>query len=79
MSLYKQCPGAKSIKSPYPEEIRCNCGGILEIWSDEASTVCRNCKKEITRKMAASCLDWCLMAKECIGQAKYKKYLQRKE
>ena len=78
MSLYKECPGSARIKKPFPEEFKCNCGHIVEIWSDEASAICKNCKKEITREMLPSCLDWCSMAKECVGEQKYKKYLQSK-
>ena len=78
MSLYKECPGSKRIKKPYPQEKRCLCGNTVEIWSDEVSAVCKNCKKEVKRKMQATCLDWCSMAKQCIGEEKYKKYLQAK-
>ena len=76
MSLYKECPGSKRIKKPYPEEIKCSCGQMVEIWSDETSTICKNCKRKLNRKIAPSCLDWCSMAKECVGEEKYKKYLQ---
>jgi len=77
--LFKECPGSKRIKKPFPEEIECTCGQMVEIWSDEASAVCNNCKRKVTRKMLPSCLDWCSLAKECIGKEKYKKYLQSKK
>ena len=79
MTLFKECPGSKMIKKPYPEEIRCRCGQVVEIWSDEVNTVCKKCKKEVTREMLPSCLDWCSVAKECVGESKYKKYLQSKK
>lgn len=79
MSLYKECPGSQRIKKPYPEEIKCKCGQIVEIWSDETSATCKHCKKEISREMLPTCLDWCSMAKECVGGEKYKKYLQAKK
>ena len=78
MSLFKDCPGSKRIKTPYPEEINCSCGNRVEIWSDEAGVVCKNCKKIVAREILPSCLDWCLMAKECISEEKYKRYLRAK-
>jgi len=79
MTLFKECPGSERIKKPFPEEVKCACGHIVEIWSDEASTICKNCKKEVTREMVSSCLDWCSIAKECVGEEKYRKYLQSKK
>ena len=79
MTLFKDCPGSKRIKTPYPEEIRCACGEVAEIWSDETSAICKKCKKEVTREMLPSCLDWCSVAKECVGEKKYKTYLQSKK
>jgi len=76
VSIFNNCPGSKSIKTPYPEEIKCLCGNTVEIWSDETHTVCKNCKREVTREMLPSCLDWCSMARECVGEVKYKKYLE---
>lgn len=79
MNIFKECPGSKRIKSPFPEEIRCLCGNIVEIWSDEAGTICKKCKTRLTREMLSTCLDWCSMAKECVGEKKYKRYLQSKK
>lgn len=79
MSLFKDCPGSKRIKTPFPEEIRCPCGDLVEIWSDETSAVCKTCGKKLTREMLNTCLDWCSMAKECVGEKKYKKYRQAKK
>ncbi len=79
MSFIKSCPGSKAIREPSPKEVRCTCGEKAEIWSDEVSITCKKCKKEITQKMAQTCLDWCAMAKECIGTQKYNKYLKSKK
>jgi hypothetical protein len=76
VTLFKECPGSKRIKNPFPEEIKCNCGHTVEIWSDEVNAVCKKCKRRVTRDMLPSCLDWCSMAKECVGEEKYKRYLQ---
>ena len=79
MSTFNACPGSKRIKEPFPEEIRCPCGARVEIWSDETSAVCNKCGNEVARDMGPSCLDWCSMAKECVGTVKYGKYLKSKE
>jgi len=79
MSFMKGCPGSGAIREPRPEEIKCTCGAKVEIWSDEASTICKKCKKEVKREMLPTCLDWCAMARECVGDIKYRKYQKAKK
>jgi hypothetical protein len=71
MSFFNTCPGSKDIKEPFPETIKCLCGKDIEIWSDEVEVVCAYCHGKVTRCLAPSCLDWCKMAKECVGVEKY--------
>ena len=79
MTLFKECPGSKRIKTPYPEELKCSCGQVVEIWSDETTAECKRCKQQVNRDMLPSCLDWCSMAKECVGDKKYNRYLESKK
>ncbi len=79
MNLFKNCPGSKSIRTPFPEEIKCVCGGMTEIWSDETSAICKKCRRRVTRDMLPNCLDWCSQARECVGEVKFKKYLKAKK
>ena len=79
MGFFDGCPGSRRIKEPFPETVKCRCGKEIEIFSDEAETTCPHCKKKISRHMPQSCLDWCSMAKDCIGPDKYKKYKKHKE
>ena len=79
MSFFDTCPGSKRIKEPFPENIKCICGREIEIWSDEVFAVCPYCKSKVSREMPQSCLDWCGMAKECIGEDKYNRYKQTKQ
>ena len=79
MGFFEGCPGSKRIKEPFPENIRCMCGKEIEIWSDEVETLCPHCKIKAHRDMPQSCLDWCSMAKDCIGLKKYKKYKEQKK
>jgi len=79
MSNFKEgCPGSKEIRNPYPEEITCaSCGSTVEIWSDEADTVCKKCGKTVSRDMKMTCLQWCPAAKECVGAEKYERIMSR--
>ena len=79
MGFLDGCPGSKRIKEPFPEIIKCRCGKGIEIWSDEIDATCPYCKKKVSRDIPQSCLDWCSMAKDCIGPEKYRKYKKNKE
>lgn len=66
MSDFKACPGIRKLVRPVPEYFKCsNCGGDVEIWSDENSGVCDTCSRESTRPQEQSCLDWCEHADKC--------------
>ncbi len=70
--MFKEgCPGSAEIRSPKPEDIRCQkCGEKIEIWSDEPDTVCRKCGHMNARPLGTSCIQWCAYAKECVGADK---------
>jgi len=68
--MAEECPGSKLIKDPTPEEINCPwCKQPVEIWTDETRARCRNCGHVVVREMQQSCMDWCVKAKECLGEA----------
>jgi hypothetical protein len=72
------CPGSSEIKSPTPEDIECIfCGFINEIWSDEVEIKCKQCGRMICRNLKNTCIMWCQSAKECIGEEKYNKIMER--
>jgi ribosomal protein S27E len=74
------CPGAKIIKSPTIEFIRCpSCQSEVEIFSDETVTVCDRCGREVNRAAALACIEWCQAAKECVGEEKYNELMKAKE
>lgn len=76
---FKKCPGSMGFSQPKIEVVRCpRCGGDAEIWSDEADGKCRGCGRTVCRTSAASCLDWCKHARECLGDEAHAKYLALK-
>jgi hypothetical protein len=72
-----KCPGAKIMRQPEPENFRCpSCGYEVEIWTDEISALCRNCSTVVKRFQDMSCIEWCKIAKECIGDRQYASYMK---
>jgi hypothetical protein len=76
--MFKEgCPGSAEIRSPKPEDIRCQkCGEKIEIWSDEPETECKKCGHLNARPIGTSCIEWCAYAKECVGSDKLEKLLK---
>ena len=74
------CPGAAAISgTPTLEVKRCpDCGGEIEIFSNEQDAVCRNCGKIIYNDIQ-SCIRWCEHAIECVGEEKYYARMGRPE
>jgi len=74
------CPGARRVKHPEPENKKCpSCGEAVEIWTDEVQARCPKCGTMVTRPQAQSCLAWCKYAKECVGGDTYNKYMKNKK
>jgi len=68
------CPGARSLKEPKPEYVRCpNCDFEVEMWTDEVMVRCPSCQEWVTRERGQSCIDWCPKAEECIGTERYQR------
>ncbi len=55
VSIYK-CPG---------------CGADVELFSDEMRIKCQKCGTEVRRDQVPSCIDWCVYAKECLGEKRW--------
>jgi DNA-directed RNA polymerase subunit RPC12/RpoP len=73
------CPGSLAVREPKPETLYCpKCGNEVEIWTDERMARCRNCGAPVLKDRGASCLDWCKMSKECVGETVYQHYLAAK-
>jgi hypothetical protein len=74
-----KCPGSMLMRQPKPEIFRCqSCGHEVEIWTDEIKAICRNCNQVVSKYIDMSCLEWCKLAKDCVGEGQYNKYMQNK-
>ena len=63
--MRRTCPGIDDRLRPKPEYIACHqCGGDVEIWTDEEKAECSDCGARISRS-TQSCLDWCEHAQMC--------------
>ncbi|MEW6408773.1 MAG: hypothetical protein AB1488_01500 [Nitrospirota bacterium] len=72
--LKESCPGSERIKKPAPEDIKCRlCGETVEIWSDEVEARCKRCGFINSRVPEPSCIDWCPVARQCVGDEKYER------
>jgi len=73
------CPGAIKFREPMPEYMACpECGQETEIWTDELVGRCHLCGAALYRELGPSCIDWCVYAKECIGEEKYQRLQQQR-
>ena len=72
------CPGSSALKEPIPEFFRCfNCGAEVEIWTHEFSRKCENCGNEVSKEYIPTCVEWCEMARECVGDALYERFMKK--
>lgn len=66
------CPGSKHARQPKPELFPCpGCKKDVEIWTDEFSRRCPSCGTIVARDATMGCLEWCSMARECVGEKAY--------
>ncbi|MCL2607153.1 MAG: hypothetical protein FWD92_01155 [Methanomassiliicoccaceae archaeon] len=55
-----------------------DCGNEIELFSDDVKAICENCGF-IVYNDVQSCISWCPHAKECIGEAAYKRLTERND
>lgn len=62
------------------EYYRCpNCGCEVEIFSDEFRRRCPKCRKMVEKDAAPNCASWCAAAKDCLGEERYREFLDQSE
>ena len=70
--MFNSCPGQDSRKAIAESIICMHCGYAAEIFSDEIQVQCAQCKQLICKERLPSCVHWCKVAQECVGEQKYK-------
>ncbi len=71
MAMYSRCPGQDSRNLRVKLHKCPNCGAAVEIFSDETRVRCQRCGERVYSDMAASCIDWCASARECLGEERW--------
>jgi HD superfamily phosphodiesterase len=67
------------IRQPKPEMFDCpKCGSEVEIWTDELKGTCSNCSTVVLRYQDQSCLEWCKLAVNCVGEKAYNNFMQNR-
>ncbi len=67
-----KCPGQDD-RNLKIEILKCpDCGYKVEIFSDEVKVHCPKCKGLVCRQRLPSCVDWCKIARDCIGEGRWK-------
>ncbi len=75
---YSRCPG-QDMRNLRIKLYKCpDCGGDVEIFSDEISVRCPKCKTRVYSNMGNSCIEWCASARECLGKDRWQE-LQGKD
>lgn len=59
-----KCPGSDD-RNLTVKNIKCKCGEILEVFSDEKSRRCHKCKQICLVDGIPKCYEWCKFAEEC--------------
>lgn len=66
-----RCPGQDG-RSLSVSTVTCpSCGAEVEMFSDECRVRCHVCGNHIDRDVVPTCVEWCAMARECIGEERW--------
>ncbi len=70
--MTSKCPGQDFSKLRVALHKCPNCGAEVESFSDEVKIKCQNCGEMDYRKKMPSCIDWCVSARQCLGEERWK-------
>ena len=62
-----RCPGLSGQRLTSSLVPCSNCGGEVEIFSDEFTARCPRCKTPVFKKAVPTCAKWCKASAGCIG------------
>ena len=75
--MFDKCPGIDEIRRPTIQVKTCpNCGAKVELFSDEMKVACDGCGFIVYNDLE-SCIQWCKLAKECVGEEMYQKLIKK--
>ena len=74
-----KCPGQDSRNIKVRTIVCKNCGQEVELFSDEMRRRCPECNGVVAQDALPSCIDWCRLAKECVGDKVYNKHLSERK
>jgi len=76
--ILDHCPGAANLRTPTLTIKKCpQCGEEVELFSNDISVKCSGWGFVVYNDIE-SCILWCRHAKECVGEEKYRKLIERK-
>lgn len=71
-----KCPG-QDFRNLTSSSYKCpNCGNQVEIFSDESRYKCSKCGEMVYREQTPSCIAWCASARQCLGEEKWKEFIE---
>ena len=71
--MFDKCPGSANLSTPTLKIMNCpECGEEIEIFSTDVKVKCSNCGFTVYNNVE-SCIQWCIYAKECVGEKLYNK------
>lgn len=79
MGLNHFCPGAASLKRDITLTIKTcpSCGADVELFSIDFKARCESCGFVVYNNLQ-SCVQWCKLAKECVGEDVYAAFTKKK-
>jgi len=76
--MFDKCPGIDEIRRPTIQIKKCpNCGANVELFSDDVKVPYDRCGFIVYNDIE-SCIQWCKLAKECVGEELYHTLIERK-
>ncbi|MDI6794890.1 MAG: phosphohydrolase [bacterium] len=76
--MVSKCPGQDERRITAALYKCPQCGGMVEMFSDELKRRCSECKTIIYKEKVPSCIEWCQSAKECLGEARFKELMEKR-
>ncbi len=70
--MFSKCPGQDSRNLRVSLHKCPNCGGEVEIFSDETRVKCQKCGTMVFKERMPSCIEWCASARQCLGEERWK-------